>query len=390
MKNTLYISFLVLFVSLFFACSKKDNKKKVNSALLEKYKIKIPLDNKTSFWHYSLHISKYKNKNILSFYNHFDNSVKVTEFSKQKILKQSEIKLHHEGENGLGEISQITSHLYLNKDSIYIYNPMSGRLFLINEKSNVVEKYDIVNYDNINDDVPYPEPNVMSPMLKIGNKIYFSCGLNKFQKRFSNYNVILEFNTKLRLGNYLFPFSKKYDNGFWGSQFKYLPSITYNNRKNKVYFNLPIDEHIFEGDLETEKLISIKKIKSSYISEPKPMFKNLNYGLRKNRDFNKEDIFSLSNSDYPSLLYDSYRDLYYRVVYIRPDKTKVKKGDTLANFSIITLDSKFNILSEDFFSSKTHDNSMIVVFEEGLAIARKDLYELDEKSLTFSIYEYKK
>ena len=113
---------------------------------------------------------------------------------------------------------------------------------------------------------------------------------------------------------------------------------------------------------------------------------DLDYILSNNRDFKREDMFSLSNHDYARIIYDDFNELYYRIAYIRPELEMVKRGQTYPGFSIIICDKNLRKIGETKFSADQYDVSMMGVTKEGLLVARRDLYNFNDDEFTFSVF----
>ncbi|WGH74118.1 DUF4221 family protein [Tenacibaculum tangerinum] len=117
---------------------------------------------------------------------------------------------------------------------------------------------------------------------------------------------------------------------------------------------------------------------------------DLEYGNKENVNWNNINSYSLSNSDYTAVIKDSYRNLYYRIVYLRPSLEDVKKGKRVPDFSVIVINENLDIIVEKKFNSTIYSHTIIIPNEKGLAIARKDLYNLNDNKLTFSFFNIKK
>lgn len=79
-------------------------------------------------------------------------------------------------------------------------------------------------------------------------------------------------------------------------------------------------------------------------------------------------------SSYGNIIYDKYRNIYYRIAY--PDVEFEKDDDFLAvfrggraQFSIIVLDKNLNIIGETLFPSNTYNPNILFVDKDGLYIS---------------------
>jgi len=394
MNNSKVITLLII-LSAFLSCA---DKKESNSQYLEKNrtsysekyqlseinKVSFPLDSFSAFWHYSTNFKQSNTdfKYYFSFLNEYNKKIVYYDLESKRAKY---IALEEDGENGVGKLSGASAHLFVNPNEWYVYNENSANLYKIDSIGQVLDKFEIADYKTTKD-VPFPQPSVFNPMLMVDNQIYFSCALNRPQKEYDDYGMILKYDLLTRKGEYIMPFPSIYNEGFWGSSFKYMNHIEYNDKEKNFLLNYPISPYIIKTDKEGNTIES-HLVESKHFQKFEPMTLDLDYALDRNkRDYAKEKAYSLSNSDFSKIIYDSFRNMYYRICFIRPSLEEVKSGRTVSDFSVIILDENFKKLGEQKFSSNDFDNSMIFCLEEGLALARKDLYNKNEEAVTFSIY----
>jgi hypothetical protein len=85
-------------------------------------------------------------------------------------------------------------------------------------------------------------------------------------------------------------------------------------------------------------------------------------------------IDACENPNYGNLLFDKYRNVYYRIAY---PETKIEKGVNglellqygRKRFSIIILDKDFNIIGETLFPDYTYNSTVMFIREDGLYIS---------------------
>ncbi|WP_041779163.1 DUF4221 family protein [Belliella baltica] len=103
---------------------------------------------------------------------------------------------------------------------------------------------------------------------------------------------------------------------------------------------------------------------------------------------------SITQTSYTSILYDPYREVYYRFVLIGralDDSYLEDQFPTLKNdFSIIVLDKDFNILTEKRFPSKIHYPYKSFVGKKGLYLSRTNPFyeDINEDEVVFDVYEF--
>ena len=385
MRNIFAGFFLLIFI--FFSCKeeKKDlnkvTKEEKTSSLIKKKELRYKL-NKTSTLFNISSASFYANssgKQYFSFLNTNDNSLVI--YENEKPLS---IKLSIEGPNGVNKIGSLTSHKIISPDSIIILNSQTGRLFLVNKEGKRLNAYELIDIKNKKGLQTYPGNNSIAPILYYENKVILKNNFSRYFKDYSNIGTIKVVDLNSAKTYDIFELSKKYEKGFWGALFKYSAStcLTHNNH---LLVSYPIDDVLYEIDLEGNVIDSFN-CKSEFIDKFLPMSNNMIYGNNQNADWKKIGNYSFYNSDYAGILYDKYRERYYRIVYLRPSREEVLRGNTIPDFSILILDKTFNVVDEHRFNSSQYFPSLILVSKEGLAIARKDMYLKDDNYLVFDVY----
>lgn len=78
--------------------------------------------------------------------------------------------------------------------------------------------------------------------------------------------------------------------------------------------------------------------------------------------------------NYGNILYDSYREIYYRIAYPKTDiDASIRPLELMdygrKNFSIIILDKKFNKIGETLFPDYTYNSVQMFIREDGLYIS---------------------
>ncbi|GHU54501.1 hypothetical protein FACS189411_01260 [Bacteroidia bacterium] len=127
-------------------------------------------------------------------------------------------------------------------------------------------------------------------------------------------------------------------------------------------YSFDYDENIYIADINHTTLRNIKA-KSRYIDHVE----------------NPDDLYltieqSCMNPHYDNLVYDPYRQVYYRIAQ---PKIKWDKGTNVQefidyggkNFSIIILDNNFNVVGETMFPDNTYNPRALFIREDGLYIS---------------------
>jgi len=381
---------LPLFSLILLSCStisEKNNNNEANSqnskALTSTGDIEFPLDSLTGFKSLSFSIDHLNDSSeTVSFINRQTNSLYVYSLANKQVEKIH--KFDMQGPKGVGALAA-GSHLIHNRDSIFIYNPNLGTLFLFNGDTQLTNKFKIVDFNNSNLQI-IPEPIGLAKFQIVGKEIFFPSTLAQPLNDYSNTPSQTIVNIVTGAIRYDFVFPKIYSEAYWGGSFKYFSTLAFDGQN--ILINFPIDENIHIRNIENQTN-SKAKIPSNQISAFEPMDEDIKFGTKPRDDsfYQKQDLYSFSNSDFAGLLYDQFRNVYYRIVYARPTLEEVKGGDWIPDISIITFNQQFQILSEILLEKEKYDPSMIGVSKDGLLIARKDLYSNDENNLTLEIFK---
>jgi hypothetical protein len=160
------------------------------------------------------------------------------------------------------------------------------------------------------------------------------------------------------------------------------------NGKQFIY-SFHWNENIYVIDIETNEEKAIPA-KSKYIN------KLTTTKIPDDRDLSYKAF--LESSHYNNLLYDKYRNVYYRFVTIGSEVTENPKYsffDIYTNgsirFSVIILDKDFNIIGETLFPKYTYHPSIAFVHKNGLYISDSHILNpsFDENTLSFKCFELK-
>ncbi len=347
---------------------------------------RFPLDKRSSFWHYSMHVDDYETVKTFSFINSITNSVYVYDSHTTELL--SAINLEVEGPNGVGNL-YLASHLMLEDGSFYLFNISLGTLFKIRHDATVEKKYLIRNYKE-ESSMSNPEPSMAAPLSLIGGELYIMCSMDRYQANYKETYNMMVFNLETEEYRFIYEFPDSYNSGYWGDVFKYIPSFDYNENKNHIVLSYPVDPNIYVMALDGS-MVSSHFESSSYITEMPPMREDINHGIKKDHGVKdpEQTEYSLSTSDFNKIMYDKYRDVYYRIAYLRPTVEQLRSGRRAPDFSISVLNSDFVKIGEKWFDGLKFRASMVLVGSQGLLVGRTDLYASNEDQLPMSLFSLK-
>ena len=102
-----------------------------------------------------------------------------------------------------------------------------------------------------------------------------------------------------------------------------------------------------------------------------------------------------THPEYRALIYDKYRDVYYRMAYpgidLTPEDDVMKLGQFRRIFSVMIIDKDFNVIGETLMPEKIYNINMFFVNEEGLWFSTNNIENpnFEEDAINFELFELK-
>jgi len=391
MKIKEFFPILLLFIFI-FSC-KNPNKKYKDSSnnydleISTNNDLKIPINENTAFRFSALFPYYDKSgKEYLTFSSSANNSILFYDFETGKYL--FDIKLDLEGPNGVGrmngyhieDLNNIYITSYQKLGLVKVDTTGTTKQFIkygkTNNDYNVVPSYTSTSFDYkpiiINNNLIYIAqiPTQFSDIAETPVSVAIDTSSNTIKElpfRFPNLITDEELFTLIPVPD----FSRDFN----GKQFIYS-------------FNM--DENIYITDIETDKEIKVPT-KSKYINK-------LKFSKRIGERSTTHKTL-IESSYYENLLYDNYRDVYYRFARIGgelPSEYKSQCSEIFFSgsiqFSVIILDKDFNIIGETLFPKFTYNPTVAFVHKNGLYISDSHILNpsFDENILSFKCFTLKK
>ena len=356
--NLYYVCCLTLV--LIFCCSCKFAKNKEKHA----YMLKIT-DDSISFT-----LDKDTRSSIMTMFTYSDNNNEYLTFqnpNKNQILfynlKSGVLDFKIEPEiDGANGVAFILGYYIHNLDSIFLTTRSFEEISLINKDAILIDKFEYgKTVDGIELQRFYSTTAIYTPITIQNNNIYIVPGCNRFGEKNP---VAASIDLKNKEVNHL-PF-----------EYPKFPGADNKNKRagieehmsrcfdgEKFIYSFYFDENIYITDVNHKKINKIIA-KSKYIDKVKYI-----------DDYGRTSIEQgCEIPNYGNLIYDKYRNVYYRIAYPETTLEKGIKGYELReygrkNFSIIILDKKFNVIGETLFPDYTYNSRLIFVREDGVYIS---------------------
>lgn len=379
--NKIYYIFLLVFL---ISCQKGKQDNVYSLVAVDDY-LSFPIDEDTRLPKYCLWTFNEGDKEFLTFPN-VGKDILFYDMETGELVNKTTFSA--EGSNGVGSIY---GYLVTDFNHIYIASPMVPTIFVTDTTGVVHSK---IEYDVADDGSPLIPALVdlitYSPIYILGDSIYLSQGMNmQLPRENSPYGVMIDRKTnkkvvtplkyrpvvdeqdELRATGGLGKVSVCYD----GGDFVYSPELS-----DSVYK--------LSRDFNTSMAYCAK---SKYIDAPK--FEILSH------DADVEMLLKRKCElpAYGNLIYDKYREVYYRFVYPATELGRERSYmDIYHNgrkcFSIMILDKDMNVLGETLFPDYTYNSNLFFIREDGLylSVSHFKRPDFDENMLRFQRIELQK
>lgn len=363
------LHFTILICILFLcSCQKKSKNKYIYNIIETEKRIEIPIDSETNIYTRAMHHFIDNGIEYIS----IENSDNIKDYNTINFYRldtkslSHKIKIAKEGDNG---VPRFSGHGVCNLDNIFLSGFGTSILYQINRNGKIKKKY---NY-SVTSKQEYTTDNdfnslVYKPLIILGNKVYlmqYPVPPNANEKQLLNTSLSLEIDT---LTNETIKLPLTYP-ALWkeGKGMGLNPhcSRIYDGKQFVYAFRMN-DNIITTTDHITSKTYPIK---SKYISKlnTEGFSKNLSF-----KDFEKRVD---EQAVYGNIIYDKYRNVYYRFAYpeCKIDKTYYEYIFCRKEFSIIIIDENFNIIGETLFPAKKYAPGLFFVNKDGLYISENNV-----------------
>lgn len=340
-------------------CKKNKNAEYFYSLLPSKDRIIIPIDDNSNC--YSISMFTYNSAGGSSFLSIENDQTNELIFYNLDSCKLShKIKIELEGPNAIGHIF---GHHVINLDTILVYSPSRLSIYKINNKGNILDTYSLQSNSNILVAHP-PVSKVYNPMIKIDSCVYLCQALMHRDDGYNGddlekYPLCIEVNLNSKQSKTMpLKYPRLWERKNIYNKYTYSRDFDGNNFIYSFYISNFL--YVTSNNKTFEKY----SCKSKHIkNDPKDSY-NPDIAIMR-----KEGI---ENESYGTIIYDKYRKVYYRFFYpqyeIKPSENISVLTKTKKQFSILIIDSNFNIIGESLFPENQYIPEMLFINKNGLYI----------------------
>ncbi len=367
---------LIFFVAFFISCQRDKAFSAIEAEqvkLMPDQTIKIELDSLTS---YQTNMMALVDDTLLAYENRSSNCIQLYDIKRGQLA--SKICLDVTGDHGTGYLGGF----YIQSlDSIYVIGDHTREVTLVNDEAKVINRFPLSH------DFGTPVGGTFFPIEKIGDTLYFACGPGYNLYTVSSVGQVMEIAYDLSAQQHTehFFFPEDYE-GFHNAYY-----VTYSrivNDAGDFVYSFPMCHDLY-----------IKKANGEVYKQPAPSRYAKGVDIRKNTEF-ADDLDELKASiegyAYRYIIYDPYREVYYRffrhpMSYIDPT-TGLQRSKDDNPYSIIVLDKDFQWIGEYRLPNYTFNTDSYFGYflnSEGLWIANNHPKnpELEEDYLTFTLHK---
>jgi hypothetical protein len=353
------VSTLLIFIVFFTSCNQTKKDKVSELVTLEPNAVELSLNDKTSNISRGLQGYHHNGKDYMFNINWAQNSLQMYDLSKGE--KEKELFFNIEGDQAIGRIFGFHVH---NFDSIFLFTQQDAEIVMI-DTGNVIKHRIHYETPDIYSNAFVHNAYFISYPILIGDNLIVKSHLQGNYRQMTDQTLeqkpitySINVNTsQVQLS------SNKYPADYLNEGLKFYEYSMAGNL-NKRVFSFFGDHRLFYVDADSS--LQSKEVKSKYLDDKMPLFPM--YGERENTY-----DYLLASDHYESILYDKFRNIYYRFAFPKQqyegmeELTHLKEAANL--FSVMVLDENLNILEEILFDEKRHLPNNVFVGKEGLYIS---------------------
>lgn len=322
-------------------------------------------------------------KEYLTFLNQDTNDILFYSMADQSFCFK--ITADISGNNGVGFVSGYYIHTL---DSIFLTARGLEEISLIDREARVLDKF---MYEFSSDDQPIQQYKASSrqPAVFKDSNLY----LLPYCNRWTTYSPMCVRLNVVTREVYRFPLNYPKFEG--ADNRAKLSGVELNLRRcfngEEFVYSFDFDERVYVTSIDQSQ-VERKLVKSRYVDEI-ILPDDYNHSL----DLKAGLKLSCERSNYGQMLYDPYREVYYRVAF---PKTEIEPGVNPIElhrygrkfFSIVIADKDLNVIGETLFPEYRYNSNMMFVRPDGLYISASHSMASDfsDDELRFHRFELKR
>ncbi len=368
MKKSLFFFIISLFI---YSCNDINKSSQEHSIKVVRNFLELELNDSTANISRGLQAYTIDGLEILFNINWGLNSLQMYDLEKSKFI--NEIFFETEGDKSVGRVFGFHVH---NLDSIFLFTQKNSNIVIIDTAYSIKSRIEY-NVPDVYSNAFVHNAYFISPPILENNKLtvkshiqgsYRSMTDAELEQKALSYSINMD-NGHVSMMNYLYP------NSYLDKGLKFYEYSMAKKNENLV-FSFFGDHRLFYASKADENQLKSKKVKSQYLSDNLPIFpKN---GAR---EATYEYLFA--SDHYESLLYDEYRNIYYRFAFPKQSFQNMEElsqlRDAPNSFSIMILDDNLEVMDEVLFDNSRNVPNNVFIGKDGLYISTSHPKNPDNK-----------
>ena len=334
--------------------------------------LKLPIDARTTF---SSDIMQYiKNEKSLLFVPSSSNRVLMYDLDSKS--KTMDFVMDSQGPNSIG--GEIGGIYYHNRDSIFVTEKFTFRIFLVNSKGKIIQKFNSIE---ISENMPVPYGTTQNPLTFKDKKLWIAGKIADRPTEFKN--VLIEYDLKANKTLFHVKAPKKLLTGNWEGTSAVL--YNYNPKLDQFVIGFAKAEDVMFFDYKKSKR-TVRKVKSKYFDDDDVNPFNKSFDV-KAKDYVERAKYSFGQANHIGILSCEDKSINYRLTKLKSSYSDFMQGK-LPQIGISVFDNQLNVLYEEKFNQDTYN--FLMSFSDGntVYIANKKAYQENDNFLTFDILSY--
>lgn len=382
------LEYLILYCLLFLFCwgCHSGSKQSQPALVLERVEeVTIPIRDCTYMNPASARLLETDSGTFLFAYNHVEKKLHFIDFSDGRVVHK--VPLAQDGPNSMARAMGVT---VTGLDSIWV-SFIPPALALINFNGEVVFREKIPNQGIEIMGIYTPGSR---PILKYGNELfgpqpYFMDFQNMGKGEILKHHLLFSMDLDNRE---VFWHEVFYAEDFWDAG-KKISDFSWAMREGKIYIAPLHDHEIIIYDVNDKEIVDRKPIKSKFIDR----FQYANELIWDRKEAIKS---KLAYDHYGDLIYDGYRDVFYRIALPAVEANDDSTEEELwAQFrskpvaGVMVLDSNLDLLGEHLFENyEIHSSGSFLVGSKGLYISlnNENHPDFDEDHFRYQVVKFTK
>jgi len=370
---------LLIILTLLSSCSTDNSRNQSTSISIKKNFLEVGVDNKTSNFSRGLQAYSNQEDEFLFNINWNQNSLQIYDLKTGNF--KNEVFFQTEGNDAVGRIFGYYVH---NMDSIFLFTQQTSEIILIDSASTIKSRIDYEVPGIFSNAFVHNAYFISTPILKNNELLvkthlqgnYRSMTDEELEKKSITYSVNIE-SGKVEL------LDQKYPEDYLNEGLKFFEYSMAGNTE-KVVFSFFGDHRLFYTSAANENELKSKEVKSTYLKDKLPLFP-----VNGAREATYEYLFA--SDHYESLLYDKYRNIYYRFAFPAQEFENMKElgrfRDAPNSFSIMILDQNLDVIEELLFDESRLVPNNVFIGTEGLYISTShpENPEVKEDKMVFDL-----